>query len=321
LAELPRLIRPMTALLRRSLPPDQDEYGWELKWDGVRAVAYVEGGSLRLMSRNDKDITRSYPELTALAGMLPRPAILDGEIVALRDGRPSFSALQNRMHVQRPSKQLVRAVPVQYYVFDLLHLDEESLLPRPYTERRDRLDELGLDQEPVRVPPWWRGDGETVFTVGLAQGLEGVVGKPLRSRYYPGRRGPWIKVKNVRHQEVVVAGWLPGAGRRADMIGSLVLGVHDEEGRLRYAGNVGTGFTEADLRDLAARLVPSARDEDPFDPPAPRDVARRAHWVEPALVGEVQFGEWTSDGIMRHPSWRGLRPDKQPGEVRREDPR
>jgi bifunctional non-homologous end joining protein LigD len=309
----------MTPLPRRSLPPDEGEYGWELKWDGVRAVAYVQGGGLRLTSRNDKDITRSYPELAALARMLPRPAVLDGEIVALRDGRPSFATLQNRMHVQHPDERLVRAVPVQYYLFDLLHLGDESLLPQPYTERRDRLDELGLDQEPVRVPPWWRGEGEAVFAVGLAQGLEGVVGKPLRSRYFPGRRGPWIKVKNVRHQEVVVAGWLPGAGRRADMIGSLALGVHDED-RLRYAGNVGTGFSEAYLRDLAARLAPLARGTDPFDPPAPREVARRAHWVEPELVGEVAFSEWTPDGILRHPSWRGLRPDKKPEEVRREDP-
>ncbi|WP_433189170.1 non-homologous end-joining DNA ligase [Actinoallomurus sp. CA-150999] len=309
----------MTALLRRSLPSGQDAYGWELKWDGVRAVAYVQEGGLRLRSRNDRDITHSYPELAGLARVLPRPAILDGEIVALRDGRPSFATLQLRMHVQHPGERLVRSVPVQYYLFDLLHLDDESLLPFPYTERRDRLDALGLDEEPVRVPPWWRGDGEAVFAVGLAQGLEGVVGKPLRSRYHPGRRGPWIKVKNVRHQEVVVAGWIPGAGRRADLIGSLSLGVYDGD-RLRYAGNVGTGFTEADLRDMAARLAPLARDEEPFDPPAPREVARRAHWVRPALVGEVAFGEWTPDGVLRHPSWRGLRPDKQPREVHREDP-
>ncbi|GAA0344596.1 hypothetical protein GCM10010151_37910 [Actinoallomurus spadix] len=306
------------ALLRRSLPPDQQEYGWELKWDGVRAVAYVQGGSVRLMSRNDKDITRSYPELAALARMLRRPAILDGEIVALRGGRPSFATLQSRMHVQRPGARLVRAVPVQYYLFDLLHLGEESLLSRPYTERRDRLDELGVDRPPVRVPPWWRGEGETVSSVGLAQGLEGVVGKPLASPYLPGRRGPWIKVKNVRHQEVVVAGWLPGAGRRVDTVGSLVLGVHDDG--LRYAGSVGTGFTEADLRDLAARLAPLARDEEPFDPPAPRDVARRARWVRPTLVGEVAFAEWTPDGVLRHPSWRGLRPDKRPEDVHREEP-
>jgi bifunctional non-homologous end joining protein LigD len=309
----------MTALLRRSLPPDQDAYGWELKWDGVRAVAYVQEGRLRLTSRNDKNITFSYPELTGLARMLRRPTILDGEIVALREGRPSFATLQLRMHVQHPGERLVRSVPVQYYLFDLLHLGGESLLPLPYTERRDRLDALGLDEEPVRVPPWWRGDGEAVFAVGGAQGLEGVVGKPLRSRYHPGRRGPWIKVKNVRHQEVVIAGWIPGAGRRADLIGSLALGVYDRN-RLRYAGNVGTGFTEADLRDMAVRLAPLSRGEDPFDPPAPREVARRAHWVRPELVGEVAFGEWTPDGVLRHPSWRGLRQDKEPREVHREDP-
>lgn len=311
----------MMARLRRELPPDQERYGWELKWDGIRAVAYVEGGRLRLLSRNDKDITASYPELAVLARRLPRPAILDGEIVALDDGgRPSFARLQSRMHVQRPTDRLVRAVPVHYYLFDLMHLSDESLLALPYTERRARLAGLDLDREPTRVPPWWRDLGGAVLEASVAQGLEGVVGKPLDSRYHPGRRGPWIKVKNVRHQEVVVAGWLPGAGRRADMIGSLILGVNDEHGRLRYAGNVGTGFTEAALADLARRLAARARATSPFPSGVPREVERRARWVEPELVGEVAYTEWTPDGVLRHPSWRGLRPDKRPGGVRREEP-
>jgi bifunctional non-homologous end joining protein LigD len=315
MSELPHLVRPMMAVLRHALPADDDAYGWELKWDGVRAVAYVEDGGLRLMSRGDKDMARSYPELAALCGMVKEPAILDGEIVALRDGRPDFGLLQSRMHVQRPAERLIAAAPVLYYTFDLLHRGERSLLDEPYTVRRAALEELGLDSDPVHTPPWWAGGGAAVLAASIDQGLEGVVGKPLNSRYPPGRRGPWIKVKNVRHQEVVVAGWTPGEGRRADLIGSLVLGVYDDHG-LRYVGNVGTGFTDRILRDLAGTLARLERQDNPFDTTVPPPVARTAHWVDPELVGEVAFAEWTGDGYLRHPSWRGLRPDKQPEEVR-----
>jgi bifunctional non-homologous end joining protein LigD len=264
-------------------------------------------------------MSRSYPELAVLGGMAGggEPVILDGEIVALRDGRPDFGLLQSRMHVQRPVPRLVRSVPVLYYVFDLLHQGERSLLPEPYTTRREALAGLALDEDPVRTPPWWRGSGAAVLAASVAQGLEGVVGKPLTSRYLPGRRGPWIKVKNVRHQEVVVAGWTPGRGRRADLIGSLVLGIHEDHG-LVYVGNVGTGFTEAMLRDLGARLGRLRRDTSPFDTAVPREVERNACWTEPDLVGEVEFTGWTADGVLRHPSWRGLRPDKRPEQVTRE---
>ncbi|MBC6461344.1 hypothetical protein HKK72_26205 [Actinomadura sp. HBU206391] len=307
------------ATLRHDLPADDDAYAWELKWDGVRAVAYVEDGGLRLMSRNDRDMSRSYPELGALTGMVDEPVVLDGEIVALTDGRPDFGLLQSRMHVQRPTDLLVASAPVRYYVFDLLHRADRSLLEEPYTARREALEELDLDGDPVRTPPWWRGGGEAVLAASVEQGLEGVVGKPLTSRYVPGRRGPWIKVKNVRHQEVVVTGWTRGEGRRADMIGSLILGVNDEHG-LRYVGNVGTGFTQATLRDLAAMLGRLRRDGSPFAIPVPAAVARTAQWVEPEVVGEVAFTEWTGDGLLRHPSWRGLRPDKRPEQVHVEEP-
>lgn len=320
MTELSRLVPPMMAVLRRELPADDERWAFELKWDGVRAVAYVKDGGVALMSRNDLDMSRSYPELAALGGMVTEPVILDGEIVALRDGRPDFGLLQSRMHVQRPGDRLIRAAPVLYYVFDLLHRGERSLLQEPYTMRREALGELDLNEDPVHTPPWWRGGGEAVLAASVEQGLEGVVGKPLTSRYLPGRRGPWIKVKNVRHQEVVVAGWIPGKGRRSDMIGSLILGVHEDHG-LVYVGNVGTGFTEAMLRDLAADLGRLRRDTSPFDTAVPREVERQAHWTEPDLVGEVAFTDWTGDGVLRHPSWRGLRADKQPEQVRRESPR
>jgi bifunctional non-homologous end joining protein LigD len=316
MSELPQ-VKPMMAVLRHSLPADDDAYGWELKWDGVRAVAYVRGDDVRLVSRNDKDMSRSYPELAALGGVVDEPVILDGEIVALRDGRPDFGLLQSRMHVQRPTGRLVNAAPVLYYAFDLLHRGDRSLLALPYDARRTALEVLGLDTGPVRTPPWWRGGGEAVLAASIDQGLEGVVGKPLNSHYLPGRRGPWIKVKNVRHQEVVVAGWTPGEGRRANLIGSLILGVYDDHG-LRYIGNVGTGFTETILRTLAETLAPLERADDPFDTTVPAAVARTAHWVDPELVGEVAFAEWTGDGSLRHPSWRGLRPDKDAEQVKRE---
>ena len=318
MAVLPGLIRPMLASLRRSLPADQDRYGWEFKWDGVRAIAYVGGGGVRLVSRNDKDMAASYPELAVLAGRVGAPVVLDGEIVALRDGRPDFGALQSRMHVRRPTARLIGQTPVQLYLFDLLHHGPDSLLGLPYTGRRDRLEALGLDADPVRTPPWYRDDAEIVLATSLKFGLEGVVGKPLASRYHPGGRRDWLKVKNIRHQEVIICGWQPGQGRRADTIGSLILGIY-QGGRLRYAGNVGTGFTEAMLAGLMRQLAPLERDTSPFGTPAPPRYARGAHWVEPRLAGEVAFSEWTADGSMRHPSWRGLRADKDPGQVRHED--
>ncbi len=300
---MPRLIKPMLASLRRALPDDDDRY--------------VDGGRVRLVSRTGKDMTSTYPELAVLAGRAGVPVILDGEIVAIRGGRPDFGLLQSRMHVRQPPGRPVRGAPVQLYLFDLLYQDGESLLAVPYTGRRARLEDLGLDQDPVRTPPWYRGGAADIWAVSLAHGLEGVVGKPLASRYSPGRRQDWIKVKNVRHQEVIICGWQPGQGRRADMIGSLLVGLYEDQ-QLRYAGHVGTGFTQAMLTALMRQLRPLQRATSPFGTTVPAQHTRAAHWVEPRLVGEVAFTEWTGDMILRHPSWRGLRADKNPREVRRE---
>ena len=314
---LPRLVKPMLASLRHEVPKDDDRYGWEFKWDGVRAIAYVTGGRVRLVSRSDRDMTGSYPELAVLAGRVDAPVILDGEIVALRDGRPDFGLLQTRMHVRQPSARLVGEAPVQLYLFDLLHRGSESLLAVRYTGRRAGLEDLALDEDPVRTPPWYQGGADDILTVSAANGLEGIVGKPLTSRYHPGARGEWIKVKNIRHQEVIVCGWTTGEGRRAQLIGSLLAGAYDRH-RLRYIGHVGTGFTQAMLADLMRRLRPLQRDASPFEVTVPAQHARAVHWVEPRLVGEVAFTEWTAEMIMRHPSWRGLRADKKPGQVRLE---
>jgi bifunctional non-homologous end joining protein LigD len=296
------------------LPDDEDAYAAELKWDGIRAIAHVRAGSARLVSRNLKELTGSYPELAVLGDLLTdRTVVLDGEIVALDPaGRPDFSLLQARMQVRRPTARLLNDVPASYYVFDVLHVDGWSTTAMPYTERREVLDTLGIDHPRVRVPGWFPAAVTAAWTTAHQLGLEGVVCKKLNSPYLPGRRSTqWRKTKITTTQEVVIGGWKPGGGRRAGMIGSLLVGLPHESGDLRYVGGVGTGFTDAMLRDLANRLQPLARATSPFiDIPAAE--ARTAHWVRPHLVGEIEFSNWTSDGYLRHPSWRGLRPDKTP---------
>jgi bifunctional non-homologous end joining protein LigD len=301
------------------LPAEAEDarWGYEFKWDGVRAVAYVEGGRLALRSRKGEDITVRYPELSRLPeGLAGHDLVVDGEVVALDErGRPDFGALQNRMHRTGPEVPRMAAdKPVTYLVFDLLALDGEDLLDRPYAERRQRLDALAVSGHRWAATPWFAGGGRSIAAASRENGLEGVVAKRLDSPYRPGVRGPeWVKVKNVRTQSVVVGGWRPGKGRRAGGVGSLLVGVHDDAGRLVYVGHVGTGFTDAALREVA-RLV-TARRTPPFDGALPREVTRDAQWVEPTLVGEVAYAVWTADGRLRHPAWRGIRDDLDPDDV------
>jgi bifunctional non-homologous end joining protein LigD len=304
------------------LPSAADEEAWafEMKWDGVRAVVYVDG-VVRVLTRNDREVAATYPELGGLADALSgRPLVLDGEIVALDEaGRPSFGQLQARMHVQRPSTALLAQVPVSLLVFDVLHTGGEPQISRTYDQRRAVLDDLGLVGPSWATPPAFEGDGAAAMAASRAQGLEGVIAKRRTSAYLPGRRSrDWVKVKHILMQEVVVGGWSPGEGRRAGGLGSLLLGVPDDDGRLVYAGHVGTGFSDRVLADLMARLTRLEQLTPPFADEVPRAHARGARWVQPLMVGEVAFSEWTRDGRMRHPTWRGLRPDKEPGEVRRE---
>ncbi len=318
---LPEHITPMLATLGE-LPSDEAQWAFEMKWDGVRALVAVEGGRITISSRNDRDVTVSYPELRALGEQLgSTQALLDGEIVSFDDdGRPSFGRLQRRMHVASAAqaRRLADSAPVAYLIFDLLHLDGRSLLDLPYPQRREFLEDLDLNGICWQTPPAFEGDGAGAVDASRQQGLEGVVAKRLTSRYRPGRRSPdWVKVKNIRTQEVIVGGWSPGKGRRSGTVGALLLGIPGESG-LGYVGQVGTGFTDAMLDDLAARFARLARKTSPFDPPVPRADARDARWVTPRLVGEVAFTEWTGDGRLRHPSWRGLRPDKSPNDVVRE---
>ncbi|GAA3161805.1 hypothetical protein GCM10010531_11880 [Blastococcus jejuensis] len=312
---------PMLAAASGDLPEDDAAWGYEFKWDGVRAVAAVRGGDLALTSRKGTDITVRYPELGRLPDALAgHDAVVDGEIVAMDDrGRPDFGALQNRMHRTGPEvARLAAANPVTYLVFDLLSWDGEDLLAVPYAQRRARLDALGIAGHRWVATPWFEGNGSGVGADVLAasqeNGLEGVVAKRLDSVYRPGVRGPdWRKVKNFRTQSVVVGGWRPGQGRRAGGIGSLLFGVPDDEGRLVYAGHVGTGFSDQDLADLKRMLT--SRATSPFEGTLPREVTRDAHWVEPDLVGEVAYAVWTAEGRLRHPSWRGVREDLEPDDV------
>ena len=292
-------------------------WGYEFKWDGVRAVAAVQGGVLALTSRKGTSITVRYPEVARLPGALAgHDAIVDGEIVAMDEhGRPDFGALQNRMHRTGPEvPALAAAKPVTYLVFDLLSWDGEDLTGLPYAERRRRLDALGLAGHRWVSTPWFEGGGADVHAASQENGLEGVLAKRLSSPYRAGVRSPdWRKIKNVRTQSVVVGGWRPGQGRRAGGVGSLLFGVPDDQGRLIYAGHVGTGFTDQELKDLKRMFT--ARSTSPFAGTLPREVTRDAHWIEPDLVGEVAYAVWTAERRLRHPSWKGVRDDLEPDDV------
>jgi bifunctional non-homologous end joining protein LigD len=305
-------------LAARGPLPDGPEFAWEMKWDGARCLAATAGERVRLTSRSERDVTRSYPELSVLSEVLQgRPVLLDGELVALdKAGRPRFRLLQERLHVRTPAAALLARVPVYFYVFDLLHLDGAALLDLPLRERRARLDELGLAHERIRVSPIWRQDpgsedpvGPRVLQAAREHGLEGVMAKRLDSRYHPGRRSPaWIKHPLRRTTGVVVCGWVPGEGRRRDRIGSLLLGAHDERGQLVYLGHVGTGLSDHELTRLQRLLDELEQADSPFArDQVPRDRARHARWTVPQLVGEVEYQEYGTR--LRHPSWRGLRGD------------
>lgn len=304
------------------LPADDRGWGYEMKWDGLRAIAYV-GPAVRLQSRTGRDISHAYPELARLGGALAgHRVILDGEIVAFGGGRwPSFEALQQRMNIASAAgaKALVAQVPVTYLAFDLLYADGRLLLDESYQDRRALLDGLALHGRHWQVPPAFTAEaGARMQAVSREHGLEGVLAKRLDSRYEPGRRSAsWRKVKNVRRQEAVVGGWRRGTGGRAGQIGSLLIGTYGPGG-LDYAGHVGTGFSQQVLGMLAARLAPLRAAASPFASPVPAEHARGAVWVRPELVIEVAFAGWTSVGRMRAASYKGLRDDKVPAEVVRE---
>jgi bifunctional non-homologous end joining protein LigD len=317
--EMPDFISPMLAKVS-TLPRVESEWAFEVKWDGVRAITHSEPGRLRIMSRNGNDVTAAYPELRALNRDLgSHRAILDGEIVALdAEGNPSFQLLQPRMHLRGEAavRRQSESAPVTYMIFDLLWLDGHSLMQLPYSERRARLQQLGLASQRWQVPDSFVGEGSALLQATRERGLEGVIGKKLDSSYVPGRHSAWAKIKNWGRQEAVIGGWTTGKGGRTGRIGALLLGVHDSDGALRYVGRVGTGFDTRELERLAALLKPLARRGTPF---TGRQPPKGSHFVEPELVCEVGFSEWTHAGTLRQPSYKGLRDDKRPEEVVREE--
>ncbi|NUR25241.1 MAG: DNA ligase [Catenulispora sp.] len=324
---VPDTLRPMLAVLG----PAPTDPGWtaEFKWDGIRALCRIEGGRARLRSRNGNDITDTYPEIKALAKTVSSAQLLlDGEIVALDDaGRVSFAALQSRFGTSGSEAQrLSRRHPASYLVFDLLHLDGRSTLELPYSARRELLEALELSGPHWQTPPSFPDTPVAdVLAAARASGLEGVVVKRPDSTYLPGTRSPaWRKVKITASQSVVIGGFTPlkregaAAARLPRGIGALLLGVPDAAGKLHYAGKVGTGFTDHDRRTLFLDLSELAVPESPFATAVEAADARVATWVRPEVVAEVTFGEWTPKGRLRHPVFKGLRPDVDASEVTRE---
>ena len=293
----------------------------EFKWDGVRALGLWDGEHLRLRARSGTDITARYPELTATAaGLGAARCVVDGEIVALDERhRPSFSLLQHRMHLTTPTEidREARRIPVQFLLFDVLEIDGTDAASFPLSQRRELLEGIAADTIGAIVVPPVAGDVDDALETARQLGLEGIVVKDPSSTYRRGVRSErWLKVKLTLTQEVVIGGIRPGKGGRSGTIGSLLMGLPSPEG-LRYVGRVGSGFSETSLERLSETLTPLRTDENPF-----LDIGRAeasdALWLRPDLVGEVEYAEATPNGTFRHARWRGLRPDKSPGEVRPE---
>jgi bifunctional non-homologous end joining protein LigD len=306
------------------LPTADADWAFEPKWDGIRAITRLDGeGRIEARSRNGQDLTRMFPELAALIDTCDgRPTTLDGELVAIDEaGVPRFGLLQQRLNLTTAARITRRAaeVPATYIVFDVLYLGKQATTSETYDERRDRLEAIKVAADGIMIGQAYRDvPGADVFEAASTRGLEGVVAKRRASTYRPGARSTdWIKVKAFRTQEVVVGGWLPGQGRLADTFGALLLGLPEDDG-LGYVGKVGTGFDERTRARLLEILQKLSTDASPFINPIEAKDRRAARYVRPEVVGEVQFGEWTGDGRLRHPSWRGVRPDKDPEEVRRE---
>ena len=298
-------------------PKDEDAWAFELKWDGIRALAHIRDGRAIVRSRNLSNLSDQYPEMQQLAQALEgHEVLLDGEIVALDErGHASFQRLQGRMGVTARAavRQKMKDIPIVFVAFDILHLDGQDTMPLPYEERRALLESLQLSGPHWQVPPVVYGDGRALLAV---PGAEGIVAKRLGSAYEQGARAAtWRKIKEQRRQELVIGGYTAGKGARRGGIGSLMMGYYDDAGEFRYAGNVGTGFNQKTLVDLERKLAPHRRATSPFADRVDKD----GTFVEPVLVAEIEFTEWTREGHLRHPSFKGLRDDKEARTVVREE--
>ena len=310
LEALPLGLAPMLAT-SGELPLDHSGWVYETKWDGVRALAAVTNGTVRLWSRAGNDLTHQFPELEALGRAFgAHSALFDGEIVAFgADGKPSFNQLQQRLGLGPDAAiQRSRTIPTLLLMFDLLHLDGHSTRTRTLETRLEMLDALQVPAGPA----WHRStvhvDGSTLAEVTREAGLEGVMAKRLGSTYTPGMRSrAWIKVKHQREDQFVIGGWVPGSGRRASSIGSLLLGVRVSDDvadpRLRWVGRVGTGFTDRGLRELLATLIPLVRPTSPFAGPVGEPTAV---FVDPIVIARVEYHAFTPDGLLRFASYRGI---------------
>jgi bifunctional non-homologous end joining protein LigD len=333
--KMPSRLDPMLAKPGQVPESASEEWAYEIKWDGVRVLGYADHGSWSMLSRRLEDVSVRYPELAHVAEALSEhAAILDGEVVALDDeGRPRFQLIQSRMGLTSPAavKARVKEQPVDYVIFDLLHLDGHCVRDLPYLQRRELLEGLGLDGPRWRTPRYRLGGGADLLEAARRQGLEGIVSKRCDSPYRPGKRtGEWIKTRVWRRQEFVIGGYIPGEGRRSKRVGSLLVGYYDKRrsdlrkgGRqkLHFAGGVGSGLKESDLDFLTKELRKRERPDSPFDVGAPTGPkARVAVWCDPELVCEVSWTEWTNDGTLRQPAFKGMRDDKDPREVVKEFP-
>jgi bifunctional non-homologous end joining protein LigD len=288
---------------------------FERKLDGVRCGAIRTAARVHLLSRSGQDMTRSYPELVEALEQAGPDLMLDGEIVAFDHGRTSFERLQRRMQIHDPDRARRSGVAVYYYLFDLLELDGRDLRPLALLERKAELRRNVQFRGRLRFTPHRHGDGETVLQEACRRGWEGLIAKRADSRYLATRSRDWLKLKCVRAQELVIGGWTAPKGSR-QRLGAILVGYY-EDGQLRYAGKVGTGFDVAALELLGDELEQRERSSPPF---TGRNLPRAARWSEPELVAQIGFTEWTRDGKLRHPRYEGLRYDKPAREVVREVP-
>jgi DNA ligase D-like protein (predicted ligase) len=313
----PGWVDPQLATLTKDRFSDS---GWlfERKLDGERCLAFCTGGEVQLLTRNQKRANAAYPELVeALAGQSAGDCVADGEVVSFVGDTTSFERLQQRIHVAKPSAELRARIPVIYYLFDIMCSAGTDVRQRPLRERKDLLRSQFSFTDPLRFTEHRSPDGEAYFKQACRDHWEGLIAKRADAPYRSGRSRDWLKFKCAAGQEFVIGGYTDPRGSRAGF-GALLLGYYDTEGRLVYAGKVGTGFDQRLLNSLHEQMVRLERDQPAFE----RGKLPRSgvHWIKPRLVGEVGFSEWTDDGMLRHPRFEGLRRDKSPADVVREAP-
>jgi bifunctional non-homologous end joining protein LigD len=324
---MPREIHPMLATLVEG-PFDDPQWFYEVKWDGYRAVVFINDGRTRLVSRNQNDLTGEFPEIAqAMADLPVENAIIDGEVVALdEEGRPSFSLMQQRTGMTSPGTRgpRNRALPIVYYAFDLLYLNGHNLMPAPLEQRKSLLQQIiPADKGFVRYSDHYAEKGTALYGVARDKGLEGIVAKLRTGAYVQKRSREWLKIKITRRQECVIAGYTDPKGSRENF-GSIVLGLYDKDGGLVHVGNAGSGFTASTHAALWKKLNALKTDKNPFGEKI--ESTRRPYWLKPELVAEIKFSEWTHEGErggfkMRAPIFQGLRLDKKPRECVFEFPR